>query len=64
MLGFQGIQQAPKWRLKMTGGQSKDNVPDFATVSLIDVFDIVTSKQSGGAYLYDQPCDCPGQNCP
>lgn len=64
VLGFQGNQQVPKWRLDQTGGQSSDNVPDFATVSLLDVFDMIRSKSSGGQYAYQQPCDCPGQSCP
>ena len=64
VLGFQGVQQVAMWRLEMTGGQVSDNVPDFANVTLLDVFAIVNSFGTGGIYPYEQPCDCPGQSCP
>ncbi|MCH8336119.1 MAG: hypothetical protein IIC61_09550 [Proteobacteria bacterium] len=64
VLGFQGNQTIPKWRLDQTGGQAADNVPNINVISLVDVFEAVKSFQSGGAYGFEQPCDCPGQICP
>lgn len=64
--GFQGAQSIPKWRLEQSGGQvfPAPNIPSFDSVNLLDVFDAIGAFQSGGAYPYHQPCDCPGQDCP
>lgn len=64
--GFQGTQDIPRWRLDQSGGQvlPTPNAPNFGSVNLHDVFEVVRAFQSGGTYPYHQPCDCPGQDCP